>query len=362
MKYFNFYSNILFTKGYRRMLVTDLQRNFSELYPLDLYYLIDELNENSIESVMQKYDDESQKNISEYLSLFIDKEYGFITEGSKDNSFPPMSFRQEEPALLSNIVIELENWDVLRKVEKSVDKLLIRHLIIITEKELEIEDFNKIEDYFLESCLEGIEVYAPYHNRINQEFINELNKNLNRIYNIVFYNCEEIKLKKDNKIYRFTINFIKEKINMNSCGKVNLKYFSTNITKVIEAINHNSCLHKKISIDKNGDIRNCPAMPLTYGNIKDTTLEEALNTKGFKKYWNLTKDEIEVCKDCEFRYICTDCRAFTERTHKNKDGLDTSKPLKCGYDPYTGKWEEWSTNPLKQKAIKFYGINGITKK
>lgn len=97
----------------------------------------------------------------------------------------------------------------------------------------------------------------------------------------------------------------------------------------------------------------------SFGNIKDTTLEDALNHKDFKKYWNLTKDKIEVCKDCEFRYICTDCRAYTERTHENEKGLDTSKPLKCGYNPYTGEWEEWSTNPLKQKAIKYYGMQEL---
>lgn len=34
-----------------------------------------------------------------------------------------------------------------------------------------------------------------------------------------------------------------------------------------------------------------------------------------------------------------------------------SKPLKCGYNPYTGEWSDWSTNPLKQKAIEFYGID-----
>ncbi len=145
-------------------------------------------------------------------------------------------------------------------------------------------------------------------------------------------------------------------ININSCGKVDLKYFNTNIQKVVEAMNYNSCLHKKISIDKYGNIKNCPAMPQSYGNIKELSLEEALNHTEFKKYWNLTKDNIEVCRDCEFRYICTDCRAYTEQSHSNSDGLDTSKPLKCGYDPYTGEWKEWSTNPLKQKSIKYYGI------
>ena len=62
--------------------------------------------------------------------------------------------------------------------------------------------------------------------------------------------------------------------------------------------------------------------------------------------------KIHVCKDCEFRYICTDCRAYIEDPN---DIL--SKPLKCGYNPYTAEWSEWSRNPLKQKAIEQYRID-----
>ncbi|WP_407498921.1 hypothetical protein [Elizabethkingia anophelis] len=80
--------------------------------------------------------------------------------------------------------------------------------------------------------------------------------------------------------------------------------------------------------------------------MKETTLKNVLNHPEFKQYWNLTKDGVDVCKDCEFRYICTDCRAYTEQTYINNDGLDISKPLKCGYDPYTVEWQKWSTNPL----------------
>ena len=36
-----------------------------------------------------------------------------------------------------------------------------------------------------------------------------------------------------------------------------------------------------------------------------------------------------------------------------------SKPLKCGYSPYTNEWQEWSTNPLKQKAIEYYGMQDL---
>ena len=83
----------------------------------------------------------------------------------------------------------------------------------------------------------------------------------------------------------------------------------------------------------------------SFGNIRNTKLEDAYSQEKFKKYWNITKDKIKVCKDCEFRYICTDCRAYLA---DSKDNL--SKPLKCGYNPYIGEWSEW---PNKKESNKF---------
>jgi SPASM domain peptide maturase of grasp-with-spasm system len=142
-----------------------------------------------------------------------------------------------------------------------------------------------------------------------------------------------------------------------SCGNIHHNYFNITYESFSESQHHNTCLNRKISIDVHGNIKNCPSMPQSFGNIKDTTLEQALEHPDFKKYWNITKDQIEVCKDCEFRHICTDCRAYTEDPENM-----LSKPLKCGYNPYTNVWEEWSTNPLKQKAIEYYGMQELVKK
>jgi len=143
------------------------------------------------------------------------------------------------------------------------------------------------------------------------------------------------------------------------CGRIGSDFFNINIKTFTEAHHHNTCLNRKISIDAEGNIRNCPSMPQSFGNIKDTTLQQALDHPDFKKYWNHKKDDIEVCRDCEFRYICTDCRAYLEDPDN-----EYSKPLKCGYDPYTGEWSDpiaigWSTNPLKQAAIKYYGMEDM---
>ncbi|RYE54501.1 MAG: grasp-with-spasm system SPASM domain peptide maturase [Sphingobacteriales bacterium] len=133
------------------------------------------------------------------------------------------------------------------------------------------------------------------------------------------------------------------------CGIVDPDFFQSNIPHYTESLSHNTCLNRKISIDIEGNIRNCPSMLKSFGNVNDTTLHDAINKPGFKSNWNITKDEVTKCKDCEFRYVCTDCRAYRE----NPDDI-YSAPLKCGYNPYTCAWEEWSINPLKQTAISFY--------
>jgi SPASM domain peptide maturase of grasp-with-spasm system len=87
-------------------------------------------------------------------------------------------------------------------------------------------------------------------------------------------------------------------------------------------------------VDINGEIKNCPSSAISYGNIANTSLIKAIKNNNFQKNWFISKDEIEVCKDCEFRYICIDCRVFVQDS-KNQ----YSKPSKCNYDPYTATFK-----------------------
>jgi len=106
-----------------------------------------------------------------------------------------------------------------------------------------------------------------------------------------------------------------------------LKYFN-------EASFYNTYFNKKISIDINGKIKNSPACSKSYDNIREITLLEVMGKPGFKDLWHITKDKIDVCKDCEFRHICSDCRAFI----KDPENI-YSQPAKCTYNPYIAKWE-----------------------
>lgn len=353
MKFFNLFSNILITKGVERVLISDLQRNKSELFPLEFADIINELKEKSIEDVISIYGIDSRDFVIEYIDILLEKEYGFVTKDDWDKNFPSLTYEYSVPNKITNAFLEIDDLAVLNNINLSLSNLGTEHIVIHYNKLLTVQDFRFIEDSFKMTTITSIEIFSLYYNDINGIFLKSLDQFCSRVYSLVFYNCKKI-IFKPKDIYKFSTSFSKKQIELNSCGKVDVKYFNTNITKVLEAINHNSCLYKKIGIDKDGGIKNCPAMNECFGNIKDVTLEDAINHQNFKKYWNVTKDHIEVCKVCEFRYICTDCRAYTERNYINHEELDTSKPLKCGYDPYTGEWEEWSTNPLKQKAIQLY--------
>ena len=60
---------------------------------------------------------------------------------------------------------------------------------------------------------------------------------------------------------------------------------------------------------------------------------EIVYSKEFRQCWSIKKDNIKVCKDCELRYNCIDCRAG----HQVDNG---SKPVGCNYDPYKLIWND----------------------
>lgn len=317
--------------------------------------IINELSVKSLEEVIQSYNKDSQEFVNEYINILLKNEFGFITKNSWDYSFPSISYKYQAPNTITNAYLEIDNFNYLDKIKEELSTLGTEYLVLHYNQALSIEDFKFIEKIFENSTISSIEIFSKYSKDVDRLFINSIEYFCKRIHHLVFYLCDHPPFKVKDE-FKFLLTFYRHNITRNSCGKVKLKYFNTNFHKITESMNHNSCLHKKISIDKDGEIKNCPAMSQTFGNIKNVSLEQAFNHIDFKKYWNLTKNNIEVCKDCEFRYICTDCRAYTEKTHINDEGLDTSKPLKCGYDPYSGKWEEWSKNPLKQTAISYYKL------
>ena len=98
---------------------------------------------------------------------------------------------------------------------------------------------------------------------------------------------------------------------------------------------HPMLMGQIIYINHSLDANNCGIInfeSLSFGVETQFKINKKFNGCLYKKLWFIKKDDIEICKDCEFRYNCTDCRAFTIENNVY------SKPLKCNYNPYTNEW------------------------
>lgn len=96
---------------------------------------------------------------------------------------------------------------------------------------------------------------------------------------------------------------------------------------------YNPCLGHQVAIDAGGDIKCCLWSEDILGNISDMTLKDMIRKGCFDKYWGISKDQIESCKECELRYACDDCRISALA----QGGSIDSKPGYCDYNPFIGE-------------------------
>lgn len=228
----------------------------------------------------------------------------------------------------------------------------------IIEPVLGIRDLEKILLYInSQDILNFSFCFKLLKNEFSESESKQMLSRYEKLFKIIIYNQPEEKVIDIGLNNYGNIIMTRAKELSKSCGVFSETLFTINVPHFTESQHYNTCLNRKISIDAEGNIKNCPSMSKSYGNIRDTKLIDVVNSPDFQKVWHIKKDEITKCKDCEFRHICTDCRAYIENPEDQY-----SAPLKCGYNPYTCEWEEWSSNPLKQNSMEYYGMQELVKK
>jgi SPASM domain peptide maturase of grasp-with-spasm system len=352
-KYFKLFDSNFIVWGNRNVLIFAHHcQNYISL-PIEIFLYIQ--GNEKVEDISKNFSNDISIKLLSILDCLTINNFGYYYKLRNDvyGSIQP-NINFNFPSIISNILIDFSDL-ICRyqsKIVIDINEININYLQIRIFEAVDFEKLFQILDSFKNSSVISIVLSFNYNdNELFVEYFQKMLKLFKKIVIINVYNFTEdyIYYDKENLVkIAYKIKTLKD---VNECGFVDLEKFNATIYSYSEALYHNSCLNRKISIDAEGNIKNCPSMSESFGNIRDTTLHGATEKSGFKKYWDINKDKIHVCKDCEYRYICTDCRAYVE------DPEDIfSKPLKCGYNPYTGEWSKWSTNPLKQKAIDFYGM------
>lgn len=113
--------------------------------------------------------------------------------------------------------------------------------------------------------------------------------------------------------------------------------FNISKNKFNEALFKNTCWSGKIVVSEDGNVLPCVfARNISYGNVQNNTIKQILTSELLQKYWNMDFSKIEICKDCEYRFACKDCRPLA----MSYNGAINNKNPRCNYNPYKGEWND----------------------
>jgi SPASM domain peptide maturase of grasp-with-spasm system len=330
--FFLLFADCIPVRGARRSVLCDLQRRRLRFIPSTLFDILTQHSRQSLEQIQAAYPTADHAKIEEYLDVLVREEYGFWSD--EPEHFSNLDLTWEVPARCTNAIIDVSRDSAhdFAAIFEQLDALGCMNLQLRLYDALDPEDIVEMVRRAEEWRFRHVDVIARAGTRTTVAFLRELCTQHHIVTRATLYGAAEddrlIIEGLGTEIRSTTADF-----DLDACGHVDPKLFAINTQHFTEARCFNSCLNKKVSIAANGDIMACPSMKNAYGNVRSARLAEVIQQSKIQDLWRVTKDQVQVCKDCEFRYVCTDCRAHTV------DGGRYSKPSSCRYNPYTAAWE-----------------------
>ena len=335
------YADCVPVKGHARSTLNDLSKREIHFIPNSYYPLFGIFKNHTVGEILSFLETEAdQVNFNSFVDFLLKNNLGtFVSDISL---FPDLPVEWHHPSFVTNAIIDCgEHLHDFPSIFNQLDELGCKNCQIRCYNELPLATIQALLQSMPQTgSFQGFELYLKYSSEFTEEILRTLVASQKMLILLVVHSAPENAVLFSEWNYDGVaggrVLLVQQPIHScETCGIINLPGMRVpSQTGFAENRLHNSCLNRKIGVDVNGFIKNCPSMRNHYGNISDTTLREALSHPDFAKVGNIHKDQVKVCSDCEFRYVCIDCRAYLS------DETDPySKPAKCSYNPYTTEWK-----------------------
>ncbi len=325
---YSLFANCIPVKGHNRSIIYDLGQYTYHYIPNSLYDLL-----IKYETTNEWYNDVTPNEyeiIDEYINFLITNNLVLNCKNIDCKCFAKLNTFWETPEQLSIIALKYDgkkSFYLLLKIEEFIRNSYAKNLsinyfgnetdLLILLKSLKNTYVNNIELYLL---------YSDFSKNEVEDIVIE-NPAISRIILLGAKNNSSKYLDNGKQIIKYettsnSINHPDESISF----VVNRDFF-------IESQSFNCYYNKRIFIDEQGGIKLNNELE-SIDNVVNVKFDELLKNELIKKYWAVCKDKIEVCKDCEHRYMCYDSRL----PKQNQSGCWFYE-TECGYNPYIAKWQ-----------------------
>lgn len=352
-KYFILLESCKLVMGDERCSIYDLQRGDLLLYPKWVgEFILKHQSKTSINSLRKIGQDEAQN----YLGLVAhlqEKEFIHITDQPAlyTHTLEP-DFAPGASLYIKDAIVDFKDTTSLSLQIKGIKELLDLGCEYLVFRFFQLNDLARLKaviDTVKHHPTTQIQILATGIKNSQFGATHEILMAYRNVHSCIIY-TQEAKaenIESYDKIY--TSNKL---LSACSCGQIGPQNFRVNRPLFNLSQQANNCLAFKIGLDDQSNIKNCPSMQLPLGNLRTDSIASVIQQQDYQKYVSIKKDQLDSCKRCVFRYACVDCRAYLQ------DPADAySKPLKCGYNPTTNKWEDWREAKEKMHAIEYYNFS-----
>jgi len=336
-KFLLLFTDCKIVDGYVNSAIFDFSRQEnSNLIPKSYSDFIEKCKVSSISDIFKTLKNKDEKVIvNDYIQFTIENEFGFMCNKEIKNNFTDLLKNPNSPEYIDNCILELSGFDI-QKMKKIVEifEVLMLSSLEIRITTIKLNELSEFLNLFSVSIINSIQIHIEkIEDSFNMKKILDIKNTNKRIKRISIYDNKILIENSENNIYFETISL------ENTLNKPTIITKIINISHYLESLSKNTYFNKKIFIDKQGNIKSAPELNAFSYNIEDIKKPNdvfKILDENFKYYWNISKNKIHVCKDCEFRNVCFDNRI----PNKSVDNMFYLEE-ECSYNPYIGKYRDY---------------------
>jgi SPASM domain peptide maturase of grasp-with-spasm system len=358
-KYVFVFSDCVPVKGAVASAIYDLTRGTITTFPSEYHPLFESFRTQRLRQILDGFSEEDQANVRDFLEFLSSNEYMTLVDDLAPFPEIPSSF--DAAGSIDNAIVDVRSHHHdYRKIVAGLDALGCRHLQVRSYSTLfGLAHLEELAGLCRGTSIQSLEAVLHHEPALSDDdYVRTVSANRIVAGLIVHSADRDRRIRVDYGTSGTSAALVAVEIAMTrrkmesgaDCGAISRRELLVPSTRTVNELRlFNGCLNRKLSIDEGGHVRNCPAMERAFGHHQAVALAEVATSSAFQRAWKLRKDEIQVCRDCAYRYACTDCRAFLEHPE-----AEDSKPLKCGYDPYTDSWADWTARPHAVDTLEEY--------
>lgn len=318
--------------GILRSAIYDLQRGTFILIPSDFANKLNRYQNQRIDILVSAIDSKYRKNYTLLISRLINEEILLINQSLRDlKRFTTISNTYSTPNQIINSVLFIDYVNSYKL------EIIFKKLIHLGCKYLQLQ-IDLLDTHSHEILIGLLKKYNFFHieiliNRKESVTTTKLIRELCKVNSVIDLLVRSKKERNQSQTQNVIIKTIAERYDFNGMN-LSPNKFDINYKLYFESLKYNNYYYRKLFISQNGTLYNDNNRTKIIGDLRKISNKNIDREYKLRKYWHLTKDQIEVCKDCEYRYMCVDNRQPI-KSYKGKWYFK----IECNYNPYIGKWK-----------------------